>query len=89
MTETELDALRHDRDKARAELDRLRVERDQLRVNQLAAAEPASDLYAELVALRSEVARLSVHAADLQRDLDAHRATVSWRITAPLRRLRR
>jgi chromosome segregation ATPase len=88
MTETELEALRRDRDNARAELARLRTERDQLRVNQLEVPEPDSDLHAELAALRSEVARLSVRAADLQRELDAHRATVSWRITAPLRTLR-
>jgi chromosome segregation ATPase len=85
---TDVEALRRDRDDARAELARLRTERDQLRVNQLEMPEPASDVYAELAALRSQVARLSVHAADLQRDLDAHRATVSWRITAPLRGFR-
>jgi predicted nucleic acid-binding Zn-ribbon protein len=88
MTEAEIDALRRDRDNARAELARLRTERDQLRVNQLEVPEPPSDIYAELAALRSEVARLSVRAADLQRELDAHRTTVSWRITAPLRRFR-
>ncbi len=85
---TDVEALRRDRDDARAELARLRTERDQLRVNQLELPEPASDVYAELAALRTRVARLSVRAADLQRELDAHRATVSWRITAPLRAFR-
>jgi hypothetical protein len=82
---TDVEALRRDRDDARAELARLRTERDQLRVNQLEVPEPVSDVYAELAALRTRVAQLSVRVADLQRELDAHRATVSWRITAPLR----
>jgi hypothetical protein len=88
MSESELEALRRDRDNARAELARLRVERDQLRINAVERARPDSDLHAELAALRTRVAELSVQADGLRRELDAHRATVSWRITAPLRTFR-
>jgi hypothetical protein len=72
----------------RRELARLRTERDLLRVNQLETPPPDSDVYAELISLRTRVSQLSVHAANLQRELDAHRATISWRITKPLRSFR-
>jgi len=73
----------------RAELDRVRAERDQLLVDQLPSTDrPASDVYAELATLRARVAALSTKVLDLQRELDAHRSTISWRITAPLRALR-
>jgi multidrug resistance efflux pump len=86
----DLEALRRDRDAARAELARVRAERDQLRLDLLRVSlpEPNSDRVAELTALRAQVARLSTLSVDLQRELDAHRATVSWRITAPLRMIR-
>lgn len=90
MTVPDGDILRDQRDEARAELDRVRAERDQLLVNQLpSTAAPASDVYAELATLRARVAALSVRVLDLERELDEHRATISWRITAPLRAFRR
>ena len=92
MIDQEVEALRRERDRAVTELDAVRAERDQLRVDLLRAGQPAdpdSDTYAELASLRARVAELSVLAADLQRELDAHRATVSWRVTAPLRAVRR
>lgn len=85
----DLDALRRDRDQTRAELARVRTERDQLRVNALPEQSTVdSDERAELVALRARVAELSAQVAELRRELDAHRATISWRITAPLRAVR-
>ncbi|MFL6142719.1 MAG: hypothetical protein ACJ72N_12735 [Labedaea sp.] len=90
MTTEAVAALRRDRDAARAELARLRVERDQLRMDLVGVAAPApdSDHFAELAALRAQVAELSARSTELRRELDAHRATVSWRITAPLRAFR-
>lgn len=72
------------------ELARLRAERDQLRMDLLAVQAPMSDsdVHAELVELRARVAELAELAERLRRELDAHRATVSWRITAPLRAIR-
>lgn len=90
MSQDRIEVLRRERDEARAELDRVRAERDQLRMDLLRAQlpQPDSDHLAELAALRAQVAQLAVRSADLQRELDAHRATVSWRITAPLRAVR-
>jgi phage shock protein A len=77
-----------DAEALRAELARVRAERDQLLVNQLPITDrPPSDAYAELATLRAQVAELSARVLDLQRELEAHRATISWRITAPLRAL--
>ncbi|HEV2780598.1 MAG TPA: hypothetical protein VGX25_14505 [Actinophytocola sp.] len=89
MTGQDLDALRRDRDQARAELDRVRAERDQLLADRTSVPGPDSDAHAELAVLRARVAELSVRAEHLRRELDAHRATISWRITAPLRAVRR
>lgn len=47
---------------------------------QVAPADPASN---------DEAARLAEEVAHLRRELDAVRATVSWRVTAPLRAVRR
>jgi uncharacterized protein involved in exopolysaccharide biosynthesis len=89
VSSQDIETLRQQRDQARAELARLRVERDQLAMNQLPATDRSdSDTFAELTSLRARVGALSVQARDLQRDLDAHRATISWRITAPLRAFR-
>jgi cell division protein FtsB len=88
---SDVEAVRRDRDQARAELARVRSERDQLRVDLLRASvpDPDSDHHAELASLRAQVVELAARVTDLERELAAHRATISWRITAPLRAVRR
>jgi chromosome segregation ATPase len=93
----ELDALRRERNLARDEVSRLRAERDQLRMDLLRAelmlgqgeAPASGEDFGELHHLRARVAELAAHGAHLQHELDAHQATVSWRVTAPLRAVRR
>ncbi|WP_116109752.1 hypothetical protein [Amycolatopsis ruanii] len=81
---------RAERDSLRAELAETRAERDRLRLRlldaelQLSGAAPAEAPVAE-----SGQPAAEQRAAELARELDATRATVSWRVTAPLRAVRR
>lgn len=81
---------RAERDSLRAELAGTRIERDRLRLRlldaelQLSGAAPAEPPPAESGTLAAEQ-----RAAELARELEATRATVSWRVTAPLRAVRR
>ncbi|MEU0509434.1 MULTISPECIES: hypothetical protein [unclassified Amycolatopsis] len=81
---------RAERDSLRAELAETRGERDRLRLRlldaelQLSGAAPAEAPLTESGTLAAEQ-----RAAELARELDATRATVSWRVTAPLRAVRR
>lgn len=92
---------RTERDTLRAELAGCRTERDRLRVQLLEAEEllaAVADTDAQLreqqtpMPKRAENARLAEaeqRAAEFGRELDATRRTVSWRVTAPLRAVRR
>lgn len=99
MTALEGDVLfaRHQRDSMREELKTAREERDRLRLALLDAelvlsagvveadimpgGEPSTDRQRMLTAERV--------AAEMARELDATRQTLSWRVTAPLRLVRR
>ncbi|MFG1646395.1 hypothetical protein ACGFMK_39500 [Amycolatopsis sp. NPDC049252] len=87
----ELDALRRDRDLARQELERTRTERDQLRMDLLQAelALHGADLPEVVEHDHREAEQLRRQVADLSQELDAHRQTLSWKVTAPLRTVRR
>ncbi|OZM70042.1 hypothetical protein CFN78_27300 [Amycolatopsis antarctica] len=85
--------VRAERDSLRAELAGCRTERDELRLRVLDAElalaagqfEPvASTEPAEPVASAAAERR----AAEIAAELDAHKQTVSWRVTAPLRAVR-
>lgn len=99
-TRVELDALRRDRDLAIQQLERTRTERDQLRMDLLQAElilhgkAPADvpvsqDGSKEPEILRRRMAELAAHNSHLHQELEAHRNTVSWKVTAPLRTVRR
>ncbi|MDQ0378095.1 hypothetical protein [Amycolatopsis thermophila] len=81
---------RTERDALRTELAETRTERDRLRLRlldaelQLSGAAPAEVPLAESGTVAAEQ-----RAAELARELEATRATVSWRVTAPLRAVRR
>lgn len=87
----ELDALRRDRDLARQELERTRTERDQLRMDLLQAelALHGADLPEVVQHDEREAEQLRRRVAELTQELEAHRHTLSWRVTAPLRTVRR
>jgi len=93
---SELRRVRRERDLAREELARTRAERDRLRVDLMLAdlARAGDDLATgvdprELDDLRTQVVETSALAAAATADLAAHRATLSWRVTWPLRSVRR
>ena len=93
---SELRRVRRERDLAREELARTRAERDRLRVDLMLAdlARAGDDLATgvdprELDDLRTQVVETSALAAAATADLAAHRATLSWRVTLPLRAVRR
>lgn len=85
--------VRAERDSLRAELTTCRTERDELRLRVLDAelalaagqVEPAAGA-AETAAPASAAAER--RAAEIAAELDAHKQTVSWRVTAPLRAVR-
>jgi hypothetical protein len=87
----ELDALRRDRDLARQELDRTRLERDQLRMDLLQAELTlhGADLPEIAPTDDRDAEQLRRQIAELTQELEAHRQTISWRVTAPLRTVRR
>jgi len=87
---TDITAVRRQRDELRLVLTETRRERDRMRLRLLdaellldSAGAPASpDIDLRMHAALSK-------AAELERELAATRATVSWRLTAPLRAVRR
>ncbi|MFJ9784457.1 hypothetical protein ACIRSS_33120 [Amycolatopsis sp. NPDC101161] len=87
----ELDALRRDRDLARQELERTRLERDQLRMDLLQAELTlhGADLPELVPTDDRDAEQLRRQVAELAQELEAHRQTISWRVTAPLRTVRR
>ncbi|QFZ16106.1 hypothetical protein [Saccharothrix syringae] len=93
----ELASARTERDALRAEVSRTRAERDRLRLRlldaelALAGATPTPVAAAPTSAAgdNDRVAAAEAQAAHLARELAATRATVSWRVTAPLRAVRR
>ncbi|MFE9744194.1 hypothetical protein ACFYOT_04760 [Saccharothrix saharensis] len=93
--DAELASARDEREALRAELTRTRAERDGLRLRlldaelALAGATPPEAPPAANADARDLVAAAEARAAHLARELDATRATVSWRVTAPLRAVRR
>jgi len=96
--ESDIGVARRERDLLRAELTTSREDRDRLRLRLLDA-----ELVLTSTAVSSPVAAVAVPAADassddaelrrqvddLTRELEATRRTLSWRVTAPLRALRR
>lgn len=84
--------VRAERDTLRAELTEVRTERDRLRMRLLEAELQLSDKPDRLADV-SEPQGGSPHAeqraAELARELVATRQTISWRITAPLRAVRK
>ncbi|MEO5833992.1 MAG: hypothetical protein ABIR83_11570 [Nakamurella sp.] len=97
----ELAAARRDRDLAYEELLRTRVERDQLRIDQLRwelmshLAEEADgdgsvdEDPGQVAALREQLAASTASTTAVRQELAAYQRTVSWRLTAPLRTVRR
>ncbi|MFT7835371.1 hypothetical protein Q5530_04370 [Saccharothrix sp. BKS2] len=94
----ELAGAHQDREALRAELTRTRAERDRLRLRLLDAelalagtggVETAGPAPTTPAGERDRVAAAEARAAHLARELAATRATVSWRVTAPLRAVRR
>jgi uncharacterized protein (UPF0335 family) len=85
----DLEQVRRQRDELRAELSTTRRERDRVRL-QLLDSElllHGEGRRAADAEHRAQFAQL--RAADAERELAATRATLSWRITAPLRMVRR
>lgn len=94
----DIDVLRRERDLLRAELTETRAERDRLRILileleiELAAREvrEVETVVPVLNTVDTERARLAEEqVAFLRRELAATRRTISWRVTAPLRFVRR
>ncbi|CRK60787.1 hypothetical protein [Alloactinosynnema sp. L-07] len=89
--------MRRERDLLRAELAACRAERDTLRLRLLdAELALAAGGMGDLDAVKAEAstdaqrAMLAEHrAGELARELSATRQTISWRVTAPLRVVRR
>jgi chromosome segregation ATPase len=90
----ELATARQERDALRSELARTRAERDQLRLRLLDAEIATAGLGEQAPASvaapggNDRIAAAEARAAHLARELAATRATVSWRVTAPLRAVR-
>ncbi|MFI9810810.1 hypothetical protein [Saccharothrix variisporea] len=94
--ERELADLRLQRDALREELGGIRTERDRLRLRLLDAElaarggeRPAASGPAAPAGSRDRLAAAEAQAAFLARELAATKATVSWKVTAPLRAVRR
>jgi len=91
----ELATARQERDALRNELTGTRAERDALRLRLLDAEvvlggrEPSAPVAAASTSGADRIAAAEARAAHLARELAATRATVSWRVTAPLRAVRR
>ncbi|MFJ6670429.1 hypothetical protein ACIQMJ_04895 [Actinosynnema sp. NPDC091369] len=92
----ELANAQREREALRAELARTRTERDQLRLRLLDAelALSGAETPPATVAIapsggQDRAAAAEARAAHLARELAATKATVSWRVTAPLRAVRR
>lgn len=89
----DVDVLRHERGLLREELAGCRQERDRLRLRLLdaelavAGSEPEAESTGTVDAERAALAEQ--RAAALAQELTATRQTVSWRVTAPLRKVRR
>jgi chromosome segregation ATPase len=87
--------LRREKESLRAELVSTRAERDQLRLRlldaelALAAEEPEAVAGAESTVDVERVVEAERRAAELARELAATQQTVSWRVTRPLRAVRR
>jgi chromosome segregation ATPase len=81
---------RAERDAVRAELTETRTERDRLRLRLLdAELQLSGDLELEVDAPVFTSSGAEQRAAELARELEATKQTVSWRVTAPLRAVRR
>jgi hypothetical protein len=90
----DVDLLRRERDLLRAELTSCREERDRLRLRLLDAelALAAGEVVGPTpeASTDGQRAMLAEHrAGELARELSATRETLSWRVTAPLRKVRR
>ncbi|NIH77552.1 hypothetical protein [Amycolatopsis viridis] len=80
---------RAERDALRAELAETRTERDRLRLRLLDAELRLSGATPPEPPVENGTLAAEQRAAELARELEATRATVSWRVTAPLRAVRR
>jgi chromosome segregation ATPase len=93
--QAELAVARQERDALRNELTGTRAERDALRLRLLDAEvvlggrEPSAPVATTSTAGADRIAAAEARAAHLARELAATRATISWRVTAPLRAVRR
>ena len=91
----ELAVARQERDALRNELTGTRAERDALRLRLLDAEvvlgghEPSAPVTNTSAGGADRIAAAEARAAHLARELAATRATISWRVTAPLRAVRR
>ena len=91
----ELAVARQERDALRNELTGTRAERDALRLRLLDAEvvlggrEAPASVPATSAGAADRIAAAEARAAHLARELAATRATISWRVTAPLRAVRR
>jgi predicted nucleic acid-binding Zn-ribbon protein len=81
---------RAERDALRTELAGTRTERDRLRLRLLdAELQLSSSALVEAPVAETGTVAAEQRAAELARALEATRATVSWRVTAPLRAVRK
>ncbi|GAB3576147.1 hypothetical protein GCM10027445_39770 [Amycolatopsis endophytica] len=80
---------RAERDALRTELAETRTERDRLRLRLLDAELQLSSATPEAPVAETGTVAAEQRAAELARELEATRATVSWRVTAPLRAVRK